>query len=84
MCLVLETEDITIVSRFQCTPVVVFSTLEHLGERTEVDAKGKWAVTAIQREPIGVQLDRNKCNVGIVHRLQVLQVIMIGIRWRGW
>lgn len=63
VCFVLETEDITVVSRFQCTLVVVLSTLEHLGERTEVDAEGNRTVAAIQREAIRVQLDRDECDM---------------------
>ena len=72
VCLVLKAEYIPIVGCLQCTFVVVFSTLENLSERTKVDAKGKWTVAAVQREPIRVQLDRDKCDMGIVHRLQVL------------
>ena len=72
-CFVFKAEDITIIGCLERAFVVILRALEHLGERSEVDTEGNWTVAAVERETVGVQFDGDESDVGVIHRLQVLQ-----------
>lgn len=73
MCLVLEAKGVSIIICFESALVIILRTLEHLKKGGKADTKGDWTVAAVERKTIGVQLDGDESNMGVIHCLQILR-----------
>lgn len=72
--LVGQIESISIVGSLQSADVVVFSTLQDLGEGSQVDTQWDRPVATVFGKSRSLKFDGDERDVRVVHRLQ-------GLRW---
>lgn len=67
--LVCQIEGIGLVSSLQGANIVIFGTLQDLGERSKIDTQWDWPVTTIFGKSRSLKFDGDERDVGVVHRL---------------
>ena len=82
LCFIFELQHIRGVSSSQGDSIIIFGTLQDFREAGQVDAQGHRSVTAVECKPLRTQIDSHKCDVRVVHRLEldaVLGALKVGI-----